>query len=414
MFFRIKFLYFSKVGGVFVKMAKNMENARVKRISVMLLTLLTLLTLALLLASCSSMSITAETTEPHIHAWTPWETAKKATCTEEGEETRNCTCGEEESRSIPKTEHSYLSVATGPNGAQKGYTTYICECGDSYTDHYEDSAHQDKNQDNVCDTCGYLDLVPGLYDAKNKLLATWDALVNTYGMEVDTDYTWSSDQTKKNSPCYLLANTSALQTGVKLILGDVTHIGNEAFEDCNTLTSIIISDYVTSIGDEAFYHCTSLTDITIPNSVTSIGRAAFYGCEALTSVKIGSGVTSIGSSMFGDCISLASVTIPDSVTIIDFQAFLNCASLTNVTVGNCVTRIEKNAFADCKHLASITIPNSVTSIATKAFGDCISLASIAFTGTVDEWNAVSKESGWIFHIPATQIVCSDGTVELSN
>ena len=35
---------------------------------------------------------------------------------------------------------------------------------------------------------------------------------------------------------------------------------------------------VTSIGERAFWDCSSLTSITIPNSVTSIGNFAFYGC----------------------------------------------------------------------------------------------------------------------------------------
>jgi hypothetical protein len=42
---------------------------------------------------------------------------------------------------------------------------------------------------------------------------------------------------------------------------------------------------VTSIGDSAFYNCDSLTSVTIPDSVTSIGDSAFEGCTGLTTVN---------------------------------------------------------------------------------------------------------------------------------
>jgi hypothetical protein len=64
---------------------------------------------------------------------------------------------------------------------------------------------------------------------------------------------------------------------------------------------------VTSIGNSAFWNCASLTSITIPDSVTSIGDSAFSFCTSLTSVVIPDGVTSIGDWAFGDCHSITTV-----------------------------------------------------------------------------------------------------------
>ena len=78
-------------------------------------------------------------------------------------------------------------------------------------------------------------------------------------------------------------------------------IGNDAFKDNTTLTSITIPNSVTSIGNNAFSGCSSLASITIPNSVTSIGNGAFYGCSSLASITIPNSVTTIGNSAFSGC-----------------------------------------------------------------------------------------------------------------
>ena len=155
--------------------------------------------------------------------------------------------------------------------------------------------------------------------------------------------------------------------------GDVTTIGNSAFEYCSNLTSVTIPDSVTTIGARAFCGCSSLTSVTIPDSVTTIGQRAFYGCSSLTSVTIGDSVTIIDYQTFNCCSSLTSVTIPDSVTTIGQEAFYGCSSLTSVTIPDSVTTIRYFAFEYCSSLTSITIPDSVTTIGYGVFGYCSSL-----------------------------------------
>ena len=91
-----------------------------------------------------------------------------------------------------------------------------------------------------------------------------------------------------------------------------------------------VPDGVNRIGDSAFFDCTSLTSVIIPKSVTSIGSLAFLGCIRLTNVTIPDGVTSIGDYAFDGYRSLTNVTIPDSVTNICYGAFLDCIKLTDV------------------------------------------------------------------------------------
>ena len=212
----------------------------------------------------------------------------------------------------------------------------------------------------------------------------------------------------------------------------VTSIHGSAFEYCTGLTSItgpaeIVSTVVkqarptsfvvsitsgTSIGGRAFESCTGLTSITIPNSVTSIGYDAFYGCTGLTSITIGNSVTSIGNYAFAGCTGLTNITIPDSVTSIGEGAFRNCTGLTSITIPNSVTSIGDYTFYGCTGLTSVTIPDSVTSIGYDAFLNCTGLTSIKFNGTAAQWKAISKESEWNKNVPATEVVCTDGTVSI--
>ena len=162
----------------------------------------------------------------------------------------------------------------------------------------------------------------------------------------------------------------------------VTSIGNSAFKGCSGLTSVDIPDGVTSIWGGAFEGCSGLTSVDIPNSVTSIGTYAFNGCEALTSVDIPDGVTSIWGGAFEGCSGLTSVDIPNSVTTIRWNTFSMCTGLTSVKIGGSVTEIEENAFSGCSRLTSIDIPNGVTTIGDYAFWYCSGLTSVKIGSSV--------------------------------
>ncbi len=133
----------------------------------------------------------------------------------------------------------------------------------------------------------------------------------------------------------------------------VKEIGNEAFDDCDSLTSIEIPNSVTTIGNSAFSVCTSLTSIEIPNSVTTIGNEAFYWCTSLTSIEIPNSVTTIGHSAFFNCYSLTSIGIPNSVTTIGSYVFYSCDSLTSIEIPNSVTTIGGREFSYCDSLTDI-------------------------------------------------------------
>ena len=104
----------------------------------------------------------------HIHQWDEGTVTKEATCSEDGEMTYKCQCGETKTEPIPSSGHSYEAVVTAPTCTAQGYTTYTCACGDSYVDDYvgtldhnvvlmeseEPSCEQNGYEYYACEYCG--------------------------------------------------------------------------------------------------------------------------------------------------------------------------------------------------------------------------------------------------------------------
>ena len=316
------------------------------------------------------------------HTYGEWIVVTAATCEEKGQKKRTCdSCGEEEFLSIDALGHDYDEgqVTTEATCTEDGVKTFTCQrngCGHTYTEVIPAKGHTFVG--GVCEICGTeLNYTEGLSYKLN---------------EEGTGYTVSGIGTAMDTDIVIPSEYKGLP---------VTSIGDYAFSECTSLTSIVIPDSVTSIGVQAFSSCTSLTSIDIPDSVTSIGDWAFSSCTSLTSITVDENNTayaSIDGNLYNkDKTTLiqyaigktaTEFTIPDSVTSIGSYAFARCDSLTSILIPDGVTSIGDNAFFWCDSLTSVTIGNSVTSIGDNAFAWCDSLTDVYYGGTEEQWKSV--------------------------
>ena len=160
----------------------------------------------------------------------------------------------------------------------------------------------------------------------------------------------------------------------------VTTIGDRAFGECTSLTSVTIPEGVTSIGDDAFELCVNLTSISLPKSLTSIGSWGF-SATGLTSITIPENVRSIGCDAFFSCSKLKKVVLPEGITRISSRTFAMCSNLTDITIPDSVTSIDEGAFCGCDKLDSIVIPDSVIEIDVRKKGEPLN---------VNRWPAFSR------------------------
>jgi hypothetical protein len=94
------------------------------------------------------------------------------------------------------------------------------------------------------------------------------------------------------------------------------------------IKGILLPSTLTSVGDYAFNECTSLTSVSFPSGIATVGERAFYGCTNLTGIVIPASVTSIATYAFGNCTALTTVTFEgNTAKIANVNAFPNGANL---------------------------------------------------------------------------------------
>ncbi|MFA6931689.1 MAG: leucine-rich repeat protein, partial [Lentisphaeria bacterium] len=183
----------------------------------------------------------------------------------------------------------------------------------------------------------------------------------------------------------------------------VIHIGERAFAGCENLQSVFLPVTLETIGSSAFMNCTSLWEISFPNTLISIGNSAFEGCHelestffgnhlrqigdsafadcsSLESVVFGNGLTSLGESAFENCENLSTVHLPDSLTTINYRSFAGCTALIFIRFGRNLEFIEGEAFCNCSSLRNIFLPETLMSTGCDVFLGCDQLRHIYFLG----------------------------------
>ena len=217
----------------------------------------------------------------------------------------------------------------------------------------------------------------------------------------------------------------------------VVAIGEGAFQNALSLTSISIPSSVSFIGDNAFDGCNNLTSVTVAWETPIAINSTIFPNSGNATLHVPSGSESVYASadcwkdfktiaepiVFADnavkalCLAnwdadgdgvlymdeAAIVTDLDSVftdntdittfdelqyfiglTSIGERAFYYCSNLTSIVIPDNVTTIGNRAFYVCSGLTSLHISANVTNIEDRAFAYCSGLESI----TVDDGNTV--------------------------
>ena len=183
----------------------------------------------------------------------------------------------------------------------------------------------------------------------------------------------------------------------KVILPDAAEaIGDNAFEGCTALTTVIqndpipadvapatrasISKRIKRIGHSAFKNCTSMTEMFLHADIQSVGNSAFEGCTAMTAL-IFEGTKAVNET---DGISLGTGIITG--THADIKIFL--PAITDLAVGTAYKTIleEKPTYYNFAGYGSATTTEKKTNPASYTLIPTVPVDTMRFTVKVESGN----------------------------
>ena len=287
----------------------------------------------------------------HVHAFGEWHITKEATCSEMGEETRLCSCGEKETKLIALQAHFAGAWVIEKEPVIKVPTP-------------EDPVAREPGL--MCQFCHYCGA-----KLDEEIIPAIGSLGLAYAVNLD------------GKTCTVVGIGNCIDTDIIIppnFCGyHVTSVASGAFKDKTKITSVAMPNTLVSIEDYAFLGCTGLSKVIIPDSVVHIGAYAFAGCINLTDITFSQSLASIGSGAFLGCSALTGVTLPDSLITLGAEAFADCLNLKNITLSQNLKEIGNYAFRNCSLVTSIAIPSSIEVMGNKVFEHCDQLTDYYIT-----------------------------------
>lgn len=145
-------------------------------------------------------------------------------------------------------------------------------------------------------------------------------------------------------------------------LSNCKYVGG--FDSSKKLKTVILKACNT-IEQRAFVNCTNLVSLGETTSITSIDSEAFNGCESLSSIDLSNCSSWPNNRIFENCKSLKEIKLPSTLTEIPNYLFCGCTGLTDFDFTN-ITAIGESAFEGAG-LKEPILPATITSIGNNAF-----------------------------------------------